>query len=118
MSGLPQVELSQEPQMPLAEGQLHCCHIALRNTGAMPLQDLRLAVAPTAVLLTQPHEAADPDPLTFLRGTLTCAAWGLAAGLCSSVPAHAVRSGDVHAITCTWWSSLLSNRPSKAGCTA
>ena len=63
-----QVELSQEPQMPLAEGQLHCCHIKLHNTGAMPLQDLRLAVAPTSVLLTQPHEGADPDPLAFLRG--------------------------------------------------
>ena len=84
ISGLPQVELSQEPQMPLAEGQLHCCHIALRNTGAMPLQDLRLAVAPTAVLLTQPHEAADPDPLTFLRGTPSMRRMELSAVLCRS----------------------------------
>ena len=62
------MELSQQPQGPLAEGQLHCCHVSLHNTGAMPLQDLRLAAAPTAVLLTQPHEAADSDPLAFLRG--------------------------------------------------
>ena len=62
------MELSSEPEGPIAEGQLVCCHLALCNTGAMPLQDLRVAALSEDVLVAAPHRAADADPVAYLAG--------------------------------------------------
>ena len=61
-----QVDLSGEPQGALAEGQLVCCRVRLSNTGAMPLQELRVAAMSQDTLLTPPCAAVDDDPVAHL----------------------------------------------------
>ena len=68
MAAPAQVELSGEPQGAMAEGQLVCCRARLSNTGAMPLQDLRLAALSQDTLLSAPCPNVDEDPVARLAG--------------------------------------------------